>query len=62
MALSRFHTILRAKLDDEITKAGEQITSGMMASYEGYRESVGYVRGLVAAMKLAEDAEAEMGE
>lgn len=62
MALSRFHTLLKTKIDAEIAKTGAQITSGGMTSYEGYREAVGYVRGLVAALKLADDTEVEMGE
>lgn len=62
MALSRFHSLLKVKVDAEIAKIGGQISSGQMANYEGYREAVGYVRGLVAALKLADDTEVEMGE
>lgn len=62
MAISRFHILLKRKIDEEMSKVGGEITSGRVSNYEIYREHVGYVRGLAAALKLAEDTEVEMGK
>ncbi len=62
MPLSRFHGTLKAKLEEEIAKVSGQISQGQTRDYESYRESVGYIRGMIAAIKLAEDTEVEMGE
>jgi hypothetical protein len=60
MAIGRFHANLRAKIDEEMNKAGKEIILGRMLNHEVYREAVGYIRGLAAAIKLAEDVEMEI--
>jgi len=61
MALSQFHNRLKAKIEAEVAKVGSEITSGRMANYEVYREAVGYVRGMIDVLKLADEVEQEMG-
>lgn len=61
MPLSQFHNRLKAKIEAEVAKVGGEITSGRMTNHEVYRESVGYIRGMIDVLKLADEVEQEMG-
>lgn len=60
MAKTRFHSLLEAKIREEVAKYIEIISSGGCPSIESYRAEVGYVRGLQTALKLADETEGDL--
>lgn len=57
---SRWHNLLRSKLDDEIEKSVGALGEGVAADYPAYREQVGRIRGLRDALKIAGNTDTEM--
>ena len=51
-----YFNTLRARVEEEIAKESERICGGY-ADFNVYREQVGYLRGLKAALTLMEDIE-----
>lgn len=62
MPLSQFHNRLKAKILEEMDKAGKEITGGQMKDYDDYRWFVGYIKGMGDVLTLADEVEQEMGE
>lgn len=62
MATSHFRRMLTAKVMEVLEARVEQVTKGVPVDYAGYREEVGYIKGLRDALVLAEDLEREPDE
>lgn len=62
MAVSLFHRQLRLKISEVLDTSLAHLASGVCKDYAGYREEVGYLRGLNDALKFAEDLEREPDE
>jgi len=60
MAVTRFHSLLKAKLQEVISDATEAISCGLPSDYSSYKESVGYIRGLNDALRVCEDIERDL--
>jgi hypothetical protein len=61
MARSRFHSLLRAKVEEEAELRGAAITGGNCIDWPHYRYETGFVQGMLAVLKLADDIESEDG-
>ena len=61
MARSRFHSILRAKVEEEAEARSAAISSGSCTDLPHYRFETGFVQGMRAVLKIADDIEAEEG-
>ena len=59
MAQTRFHTLLRAKVQETIEIRVGSISAGQCTDYASYRENVGYIKGLMDALGLADEIEKE---
>ena len=59
MVQTRFHTLLRHRIEEEIRKCSDQAMAGGAIDYATYREQVGYIRGLRDVLTLCEDIERE---
>ena len=58
---TRFHAFLEKKIEEEIQNRAASLASGAAADYPHYKESVGYINGVKAAIKLCDDVEQDMG-
>jgi len=56
---SHFGRLLKAKIEHAINERATSIASGACTDYAHYRENVGYVEGLMAAVNIANDLERE---
>jgi hypothetical protein len=61
MARSRFHSLLRAKVEEEAELRSAAIASGNCTDLPHYRYETGFVQGMLAVLKLADDIESEDG-
>lgn len=59
MAETRFHSLLRVKIEEAVDTRSGSMASGACQDYASYRESVGYIKGLVDALNLADEIEKE---
>lgn len=59
MAETRFHFQLKAKVEETIDLMAISVASGACTDYPQYREKIGYINGLKAALELADDVEKE---
>jgi|KBSMisStandDraft_5_1062788.scaffolds.fasta_scaffold1120098_2 hypothetical protein len=59
MVQTRFHALLRAKIEETIEARAGSIASGQCADYAAYRENVGFIKGLMDALALADEIEKE---
>lgn len=59
--MNEFHERLSAKLKEEYDGRVRHVVSGL-SDYPTYRESVGYLAGLTAAQKLADEVIKETTE
>lgn len=59
MAETRFHTLLRIKIEEAIRNRSESIVSGHCDDYASYRGNVEYVNGLKDALELCQEVEKE---
>lgn len=59
MAETRFHSLLRVKIDEAVDARSGSMASGACTDYPSYRESVGYIKGLIDALNLADEIEKE---
>jgi len=59
MAHSRFHSLLRERIKEEVDSRSLSLASGGAPDYSQYKDSVGYIRGLLDALKLCEEIEKE---
>jgi hypothetical protein len=62
VAVSFFHRTLRTKIGEVLDTSTKQLASGICKDYAAYREEAGYLRGLMDALKLADDIEREPDE
>ncbi len=62
MAQSRFHNLLREKVNKTISEYTESVISGLMRDHADYRDSCGYIRGLKDALRLCEDIEQDLNK
>lgn len=62
MANSLFGRMFRVKVTEVLESRTAQITTGVPQDYAAYREGVGYIRGLMDALTIAEDVEREPDE
>lgn len=60
--LSRKEQILLNKIGEEINLRADFIAQGGARDYPEYRESVGFIKGLEAAIKLLEEAETDIAK
>jgi hypothetical protein len=60
MSETRFHRALRERITDEVDRFVESLLSGAAPDYPTYRQGVGYLNGLRAAAKLADDIDADL--
>jgi hypothetical protein len=61
MARSRFHSLLRAKVAEEMEARSAAIVGGNCTEYSHYRFETGFLQGMMAVLKLADDIESEEG-
>lgn len=54
---TKFSALLREKIEAEMEKSARLLAGGIATSFEDYRQRVGYLAGLGAALKLAEEVE-----
>lgn len=59
MPVTRFHTLLREKIDKARAERIESISSTALPDYAAYRQEVGYLSGLVDALALCDEVEKE---
>jgi len=59
MARTRFHAELEARINIAVENRRNDIAAGAATDYAHYRENVGYILGLLDALKLCSDIEAE---
>jgi len=59
MVQTRFHALLRAKVEETIEARAACIAAGQCADYAAYRENVGFIKGLMDALALADEIEKE---
>lgn len=59
MAETRFHSLLRVKIDEAVNVRSGSMASGACPDYPSYRENVGYIKGLIDALNLADEIEKE---
>lgn len=59
VAKTRFHNLLEEKILQEVDNRSKSIASGGASDYPHYRENVGYITGLQAALALCEEIERE---
>lgn len=62
MAETRFHTLLRVKVESAIENRSASIAAGEAADYPDYFKSVGYIQGLKESMELAKEVERDMDQ
>lgn len=60
MAETHFHRILRARVTEVLVTRSNEMAEGKCKSLEHYREEVGFIEGLKAALALCEDIERDM--
>lgn len=58
--LSRFHTLLRIRLQELIDSRSTSVIDGSVQDYASYKYHVGYIAGLRDALILCDDVEREM--
>lgn len=59
MPNTRFHNLLEARVKEVIEAETAQIIGGLPSDFPAYREAVGYIRGLNAALLLCDQIEEE---
>ncbi len=59
MATTRFHVLLRAKVEEVINHTTSSLAHGDAKDYAWYLREVGYISGLRAALELCESIESE---
>jgi hypothetical protein len=62
MAYSRFHNLLKEKVQAAIKDTEASITGGHAADYSEYKYWVGYARGLNDALRLCDDIEGDLNK
>ncbi len=59
MIKTRFHTLLEAKVTEQMDTRMMHLSNGGASDYPAYREAVGYVQGLRDALRLCDEVEKE---
>lgn len=59
MAETRFTSLLKARVKEEVGNRLASLANGDASDYARYQNSVGYIQGLNAAIKICEDIEGE---
>jgi hypothetical protein len=59
MAKTQFQRKLEARIKEAVDKRGNHLISGGASDFSQYKEDVGYILGLMDAIKLCEEIEAE---
>lgn len=59
MATTRFHSILEERIKEVVENHRISLASGASADYAQYRHSVGYISGLLDALKICDEIEKE---
>ena len=59
MSKTRFHALLETRINEAVENRSRSIASGAASDYAHYRENVGYIHGLIDALKLCDEIEAE---
>lgn len=59
MPKTHFHNLLEARVREIIAKETVEITGGLLPDFPSYRQAVGYINGLNAALQLCEQIEEE---
>ena len=58
-AESRFHTLVKVKILEQIELAVGDMATGQMTDYPAYKFQVGYINALRKALDLCEETERE---
>lgn len=56
---TRFHKLLKAKIDAELDRQIEALSDGKSSDWADYKRRVGYVAALREVLELCEDVEKE---
>lgn len=59
MAETRFTSLMKKRVQEEVDSRSLSLANGEAADYARYQNSVGYIQGLSAAIKICEDIEGE---
>lgn len=62
MAFSRFHNLLREKINAAMEGHSASLICGQAKDYADYRDGCGYIRGLNDALRLCEDIEGDLNK
>jgi hypothetical protein len=62
MAVTRFHTLLRERIEQALDSYKNDLALGIAKDYAEYKFSAGYVSGLRDTLKFCEDIEGEIDE
>jgi hypothetical protein len=62
MAFSRFHNLLRERVQKAIIEYSDSIIGGQAKDFADYRDACGYIRGLNDALRLCEDIEGDLNK
>lgn len=56
---TQFQRVLESRLNEAVESHRISVASGVCTDYAHYRDSVGYIRGLTAALRICEEIEGE---
>lgn len=62
MAETRFTSLMKARVKEEVDSRSHSLAIGAASDYARYQNSVGYIQGLNAAIKICEDIEGEFDQ
>lgn len=62
MATTRFHALLRERVEEEIGKVTSDLALGNVKDHAEYKFSAGHIYGLRVSLKLCEELEREADE
>ena len=58
---TRFHSLLEKKIEETTQFRTASLASGAAADYPHYMREVGYISGLLDALKLCDEIEQDLG-
>ena len=59
--MTRFHSFLKKKIEDQIAKNSAQLLAGSAKDYPQYQWYVGYMQAFTDTLNLCDEVEQDMG-
>lgn len=60
MAKSRFHSILEAKIKEQVDSRAASLVRGAAKTYDQYQYNIGYVQAMDDVLKLCDEIEGDL--